>query len=229
MASIATSFVVIVTMLVSAVAVASESNMLQDVCVADLSNGIAGEIFKVDDAWVNGYTCKDSTQVTPQDFYYQGLASASAAASNTSTGAVVTGATVEKLPGLNTLGLSMSRIDYAPNGLNPPHIHPRASEIIFVLEGQLYVGFVTTAGKLVAKYINKGELFVFPKGLLHFQKNIAKSAPASVIAAFDSQLPGTQSLVSSLFGALPEDILVKSFQFKPKQVMRIKSRYQPKK
>ncbi|KAF3533814.1 hypothetical protein DY000_02038488 [Brassica cretica] len=70
---------------------------------------------------------------------------------------------------------------------------------------------------------------IFPKGLLHFQKNVAKSAPASVIAAFDSQLPGTQSLVSSLFGALPEDILVKSFQFKPKQVKKIKSRYQPKK
>ena len=177
---------------------------------------------------VNGYTCKDSTQVTPEHFFFQGLATA-AAALNTSTGAVVTGATVEKLPGLNTLGLSMSRIDYAPNGLNPPHVHPRASEIIFVLEGQLHVGFVTTAGKLVDKYINKGDVFVFPKGLLHFQQNIARSAPASVIAAFDSQLPGTQSLVSSLFGALPEDILVKSFQFKPKQVMRIKSRYQPKK
>ncbi|CAN7045647.1 unnamed protein product [Brassica rapa subsp. trilocularis] len=218
MASVATHIVVVVTMLVSAMAVASESNMLQDICVADLSNAVK----------VNGYTCKDGTQVTPEDFYFQGLASPSAA-SNTSTGAIVTGATVEKLPGLNTLGLSMSRIDYAPNGLNPPHIHPRASEIIYVLEGQLYVGFVTTAGKLVAKHVNKGEVFVFPKGLLHFQKNIAKSAPASVIAAFDSQLPGTQSLVSSLFGALPEDILVKSFQFKPKQVKKIKSRYQPKK
>ncbi|CAH8382065.1 unnamed protein product [Eruca vesicaria subsp. sativa] len=217
MASIATHLVVVVTMLVSAVAMA-ESNMLQDVCVADLSNAVK----------VNGYTCKDTTQVTPEDFYFQGLATAGAAA-NTSTGSIVTGATVEKLPGLNTLDLSMSRIDYAPNGLNPPHIHPRASEIIYVLEGQLYVGFVTTAGKLVAKYINKGEVFVFPKGLLHFQKNIGRAAPASVIAAFDSQLPGTQSLVSSLFGALSDDILVQSFQFKPKLVKRIKSRYQPKK
>lgn len=176
---------------------------------------------------VNGYTCKDSTQITPEDFYFKGLASI--AATNTSTGAVVTGATVEKIPGLNTLGLSMSRIDYAPNGLNPPHVHPRASEIIFVLEGQLYVGFVTTAGKIISKNINKGEVFVFPRGLLHFQKNIGKSAPASVIAAFDSQFPGTQSLVASLFGALPEDILVQSFQIKPKQVKKIKSRYPLKK
>ncbi|CAH2044485.1 unnamed protein product [Thlaspi arvense] len=215
MASFATHLVVVVTMLVASVAVA-DSNMLQDVCVADLSNAVK----------VNGYTCKDSTQVTPEDFYSQGLASA--AATNTPTGSVVTGANVEKLPGLNTLGLSMSRIDYAPNGLNPPHVHPRASEIIYVLEGQLNVGFVTTAGKLIAKNIKKGDVFVFPKGLLHFQKNTA-NAPASVIAAFDSQLPGTQSLVASLFGALPEDILAQSFQIKPKQIKKIKSRYPAKK
>jgi quercetin dioxygenase-like cupin family protein len=35
-----------------------------------------------------------------------------------------------KLPGLNTLGISMARIDYAPRGQNPPHTHPRATEII---------------------------------------------------------------------------------------------------
>ncbi|VVB15199.1 unnamed protein product [Arabis nemorensis] len=217
MMSIASHLVVVVTMLVAAVAVA-ESDMLQDVCVADLSNAVK----------VNGYTCKASTQVTPEDFYFQGLASV-AVTSNSSTGSVVTGANVEKLPGLNTLGLSMSRIDYAPNGLNPPHMHPRASEIIFVLEGQLYVGFVTTAGKLIARYLNKGDVFVFPKGLLHFQKNTAKSAPASVLAAFDSQLPGTQSLVASLFGALPDDILGKAFQIKPKQIKKIKSRFPAKK
>ncbi|CAN8265252.1 unnamed protein product [Cochlearia groenlandica] len=213
----ATHFVVVViTMLVATVTIA-QSDMLQDFCVADLSSAVK----------VNGYICKDATQVTPEDFYFQGIASI--AATNTSTGSVVTGANVQKVPGLNTLGLSMSRIDYAPNGLNPPHVHPRASEIIFVLEGQLYVGFVTTSGKLVAKYLNKGEVFVFPRGLVHFQKNIAKSAPASVIAAFDSQFPGTQSLVSSLFGALPDNILVESFQIKPKQVKKIKARYALKK
>ncbi|KAL9280719.1 putative germin-like protein subfamily 2 member 5 [Arabidopsis thaliana] len=214
MASFATHLVVVVvTMLFAAMA---SAEMLQDVCVADLSNAVK----------VNGYTCKDSTQITPEDFYFKGLANI--AATNTSTGSVVTGANVEKLPGLNTLGLSMSRIDYAPNGLNPPHVHPRASEIIFVLEGQLYVGFVTTAGKLIAKNLNKGDVFTFPKGLIHFQKNIANS-PASVLAAFDSQLPGTQSLVASLFGALPDDILAKSFQLKHKQVKKIKLRYAPKK
>ncbi|GLT55214.1 hypothetical protein SLA2020_283570 [Shorea laevis] len=39
--------------------------------------------------------------------------------------------------GLNTLGISLARIDFAPYGLNPPHIHPRATEILVVLEGTL--------------------------------------------------------------------------------------------
>nr|DAD47380.1 TPA_asm: hypothetical protein HUJ06_017317 [Nelumbo nucifera] len=35
-----------------------------------------------------------------------------------------------QLPGLNTLGISLVRIDYAPYGLNPPHTHPRATEVL---------------------------------------------------------------------------------------------------
>ena len=69
---------------------------------------------------VNGYACKAAAAVTADDFYFSGLGGAG----NTSAsayGSAVTGANVEKVPGLNTLGVSMSRIDYAPGGgLNPP-------------------------------------------------------------------------------------------------------------
>ncbi|MED6168541.1 hypothetical protein PIB30_012537 [Stylosanthes scabra] len=141
------------------------------------------------------------------------------------------GANVEKIPGLNTLGVSLSRIDYAPGGLNPPHTHPRATEIVFVLEGQLDVGFITTANVLISKTIYKGEIFVFPKGLVHFQKNNANE-PAAVIAAFNSQLPGTQSIPLTLFAAtppVPDDVLTKAFQVGTKEVEKIKSRLAPKK
>ncbi|XWS51051.1 hypothetical protein CRYUN_Cryun12cG0143000 [Craigia yunnanensis] len=47
-------------------------------------------------------------------------------------------------PGLNTLGIAMNRVDFGPGGLNPPHLHPRASEIGVVIEGKLLVGFVTS-------------------------------------------------------------------------------------
>ncbi|KAL0291974.1 UNVERIFIED_CONTAM: putative germin-like protein 2-2 [Sesamum radiatum] len=68
----------------------------------------------------------------------------------------------------------MVRIDYAPWGTNPPHTHPRATEILTVLEGSLQVGFVTSNpdNSLITKTLQKGDVFVFPVGLIHFQRNV---------------------------------------------------------
>ncbi|KAJ4825586.1 Germin-like protein sub 2 member 4 [Turnera subulata] len=193
--------------------------MLQDLCVANPAAGIK----------VNGFACKPDTNITAEDFFFAGLAKPGIV--NSSVGSLVTGANVEKIPGLNTLGVSLGRIDYKPGGLNPPHTHPRATEIVFVLEGELDVGFITTANKLFSKSIKQGEIFVFPRGLVHFQKNNGDK-PASVLSAFNSQLPGTQSLAMTLFAATPEvpdDVLTKAFQVGTKEVDKIKSRLAPKK
>lgn len=177
------------------------------------------------DVKLNGYSCKSN--VTAEDFFFAGLAKAGA--TNNSAGSLVTGANVQKIPGLNTLGVSLARIDYAPGGLNPPHTHPRATEAVFVLEGELDVGFITTADVLISKFIKKGEVFVFPKGLVHFQKNNGKS-PAAVISAFNSQLPGTQSIAATLFAAkppVPDNVLTKAFRVGTKEVEKIKSKFAP--
>ncbi|KAL0691694.1 hypothetical protein Bca4012_091373 [Brassica carinata] len=212
-------YLFVTILLVAAHTAFAESNMLQDFCVADLK----GEK-------VNGYPCKDPAQVTPEDFYYIGLANG-ASTTNTTLGSAVTGANVEKIPGLNTLGISMSRIDYAPRGLNPPHLHPRASEAIFVLEGRLFVGFLTTAGKLISKHVNKGDVFVFPRALLHFQQS-PNNAPASVLAAFDSQNSGAQGVGPSLFGAnprIPDDLLAKAFYLESQEVQKVNGKFPAKK
>lgn len=178
---------------------------------------------------VNGFSCKEASKVNASDFFSNILGKAGS--TNNTFGSIVTGANVEKVPGLNTLGVSLSRIDYAPNGINPPHTHPRATEIVFVLEGQLDVGFITTSNVLISKTISKGDIFVFPKGLLHFQQNNA-NVPAAVISAFNSQLPGTQSIATTLFSAtpsLPDHVLTKTFQVGTGVVQKIKSRLAPKK
>ncbi|KAK3172182.1 hypothetical protein Dsin_033034 [Dipteronia sinensis] len=59
-------------------------------------------------------------------------------------GSTVTPVNVAQIAGLNTLGVSLVHIDYVPYGQNPPHTHPRASEVLVVQEGTLYVGFVTS-------------------------------------------------------------------------------------
>ncbi|MED6109866.1 Germin-like protein subfamily 2 member 4 [Stylosanthes scabra] len=203
-------------------AFASDPDTLQDFCVAlPASSGVK----------VNGFACKEESNVTESDFFFNGLAKAAAKINNT-VGSVVTPANVEKIPGLNTLGVSLSRIDYNPGGLNPPHAHPRATEVVFVLEGELEVGFVTTSNKLISKTIKEGEVFVFPKGLIHFQKNNNGDKPAAVISVFNSQLPGTLSVAAALFGAtpaVPNDILAQAFQIDAQDVNNIKTNLSSKK
>ncbi|XP_061371004.1 germin-like protein subfamily 2 member 4 [Gastrolobium bilobum] len=205
--------------LLLATVISSDPDPFQDLCVADLASGVK----------VNGFTCKEASQVNASDFFSNVLAKPGE--TNTTFGSKVTVANVEKIAGLNTLGVSLARIDYAPGGLNPPHTHPRATEIVFVLQGKLDVGFITTSNLLISKTINKGEIFVFPKGLVHFQNNNGK-VHAAVLSAFNSQLPGTQSIPTTLFAAtppVPDHVLTKTFQVGTKEVEKIKSRLAPKK
>ncbi|KAL8036848.1 hypothetical protein ABFX02_11G003100 [Erythranthe guttata] len=104
---------------------AFEPSPLQDFCVADSTTS----------ARVNGHACKNPSSVGANDFSFSGLHMPG----NTSNpnGSKVTPVTVSQLPGLNTLGISMVRIDYLPWGINPPHTHPRATEILTVIEGSL--------------------------------------------------------------------------------------------
>nr|GMC47170.1 nectarin-1-like [Ipomoea batatas] len=195
----------------------ADPDMLQDVCVADLNSNEK----------VNGFPCKKN--FTAADF--SSLAIAKPGSTNNTMGSLVTPANVEKVPGLNTLGISLSRIDIASGGINPPHTHPRATEMIYVTDGELDVGFITTTNVLVSKRVTKGEVFVFPKGLVHFQKNNGE-VPAAVISAFNSQFPGTQSIGAALFAATPDvpnHVLTKTFQIGTKAIKKIKSRLAPKK
>eukprot|EP00246_Nothoceros_aenigmaticus_P002232 TRINITY_DN13049_c0_g1_i1.p3 TRINITY_DN13049_c0_g1~~TRINITY_DN13049_c0_g1_i1.p3 ORF type:complete len:158 (+),score=2.05 TRINITY_DN13049_c0_g1_i1:67-474(+) len=118
----------------------------------------------------------------------------------------------------------MTRIDFDVGGLNPPHIHPRASEFLILIEGgPLHVGFVggttnpandTPPSTLFNGTLYKGQAIVFPRGLLHFQKNVG-SGTAFALAAFNSQNPGVEVAATSLFAAAPypisSDILEQAF------------------
>jgi len=199
---------------------AYDPDLLQDFCVADDTSA--------DNLKVNGFPCKDPKTVKASDFLFQGLRNQGS--TNNMFGSLVTPANVEKFPGLNTLGISMNRVDLAPGGVNPPHLHPRATEIAFVMEGTILAGFITTNNTLFSHKLQKGDVFVFPKGLVHFQQNIGPDN-AVTITAFNSQLPGAQVLPFSLFGstpAVPEDLLAKAFQISNKAVKKISSKFAPK-
>ncbi|KAK8288908.1 hypothetical protein V6Z12_D07G155200 [Gossypium hirsutum] len=197
----------------------SDPSPLQDFCVA---------INDTKDVFVNGKFCKNPKLAKAEDFYLSGLN----IPGNTSNqvGSMVTPANVQQIPGLNTLGISLGRIDYAPyGGLNPPHTHPRATEILVVVEGTLYVGFVTSNmdNRLFTKVLHPGDVFVFPEGLIHFQFNIGHTN-AVAFAALSSQNPGVITIANAVFGSDPAinpDVLAKAFQLDKNIVNQLQSQF----
>ncbi|XP_022719689.1 germin-like protein subfamily 1 member 13, partial [Durio zibethinus] len=199
---------------------AFDPDPLQDFCVAlkDTENGV----------FVNGKFCKDPKLAVADDFFFSGLNKPG----NTSNlvGSNVTTVNVDQIPGLNTLGISLARLDFAPyGGLNPPHIHPRGTEILVVVEGTLYVGFVTSNpdNRLFTKILNPGDVFVFPIGLIHFQFNIGQSK-AVAFAGLSSQNAGVITIANAVFGSNPPinpDVLTKAFQLEKKLVTYLQSRF----
>ena len=170
---------------------ASDPDPLQDFCVADLTQS---------NVKLNGFVCKDPKEVKASDLLFKRLDTP--LSMNNRFGFNITAGSVETFPGLNTLGISMNHGVFAPGGLNPPHIHPHATEIIVVMEGTILVGLVSTNNVLFLQKLEKGDVFVVPRGLVHFQQNVGTSY-ATAITALNSQLPGVQVVASATFGANP--------------------------
>jgi len=197
----------------------ADPDPLQDFCVGDLKSTIAQTMH------LNGLICKNPDNVTVDDFVYEGI---KRPGNTSATGFAGTSVSALQFPGLNTLGMSLVRADFEPGGVNVPHLHPRATEIGYVVQGTLYSGFVTTQNKLYAKILHKGDVMVFPKGLVHFQMNVG-SGHAVIVGTFNSQNPGLEKLPLTLFGSgIADELLQKAFQLSKKEVQSLKAKFGPK-
>ncbi|KAF3437133.1 hypothetical protein FNV43_RR19886 [Rhamnella rubrinervis] len=208
-------FSLTVLLLLPLSSLSADPDPLQDFCVADRNATIS----------VNGFPCKPISQVTSEDFFFSGFMKEG----NTSNvfGAIVTPGNVLGFPGLNTLGISMNRVDFAPGGINPPHSHPRATESGVVIQGKLLVGFVTTNNVYYSKVLSAGQMFVVPRGLVHFQKNVGEGK-AYAFTAFNSHLPGTVTVPTTMFAttpSIPNEVLTQTFQVEEEVINSIKSKF----
>lgn len=112
---------------------------------------------------------------------------------------------------LDGLGISSTLVVAPPGTVNPPHVHPRASELVFVLEGTVDIGFVDTTNTLRTQTLKEGDLFIVPRGLVHFQFNNYQTT-AKFINSFSSASPGVARLPTTLFGTgIADAVLIKSF------------------
>jgi len=127
-----------------------------------------------------------------------------------------------EFPALTGQSVSYAALRFAPNGINGPHTHPRSSELLLVLQGWLEVGFVDSENRLFSQVIEAGDVFVFPKGLMHFQVNRDTKYPALAIAAFGSSSPSTVVLQKALFDSgIGTDVLAKSFRVDAETIKKI--------
>ncbi|XP_024027982.1 germin-like protein subfamily 1 member 16 [Morus notabilis] len=218
--SVNSVLVLLASALATYIAFAADPGPLQDFCVA--TNDPKHVLF------VNGKFCKNPELVKAEDFFFSGIDIPRD--TNNAVGSNVSMVNVDNLPGLNTLGVSLARLDFAPYGLNPPHTHPRSSEILVVTEGTLYAGFVSSdedGNRLFTKTLHKGDVFVFPIGMIHFQFNIGEDR-AVAFAGFGSQNEGRITIANTLFGSHPSikaEVLAKAFMLDKDVVEKLQKKF----
>ncbi|KAB2044281.1 hypothetical protein ERO13_D01G063600v2 [Gossypium hirsutum] len=145
------------------------------------------------------------------------------------TNFTVTKATMAEFPALNGQSVSYAVLEYPAGSVNPPHTHPRAAELLFLTYGILEVGFVDTTSKLFTQILQAGDIFVFPKGLVHYQFNCAESDFAVAVSAFGSAAAGTVSVPSTVFATnIDDEILAKSFKTDVQTIQKLKAGFAPK-
>ncbi|GMH20573.1 hypothetical protein Nepgr_022414 [Nepenthes gracilis] len=156
-------------LIASYVAYATDPTQLQDFCVG-VNNPVNG-------VFVNGLFSRTQYEQHPMIFYSKD--STFQEIRDNKWGSNVTLVGAANLPGLNTLGISLARIDFAPYGLNPPHTHSTCDQVQTVLEGTLrrlrHLQPPKRQNQLFSGSLYPERCLHIPLGLIHFQFNIGKT------------------------------------------------------
>lgn len=132
-----------------------------------------------------------------------------------------------EFPALNGKSVSYALLRFPSESINPPHTHPRAAELFLVLNDALSVGFVDTTSKLYTQDLAVGDIFAFPKGMVHYQSNPGQS-PAIALSAFGSVAAGTLSVPVTVFGTDADDeVLAKSLKTDMPTIQKLKAALTP--
>jgi len=120
-------------------------------------------------------------------------------------GGNITAANVANFPALFANGLAMTVGQMAPCGLNTPHTHPRATEILYLVSGTMEAGFIEENGaRFVKNNLTPGQGTLFPQGSIHYQINTGCD-PVLFVAVLNNEDPGTSQIAQRFFG-LPQNI-----------------------
>ncbi|KAF2203907.1 RmlC-like cupin [Delitschia confertaspora ATCC 74209] len=121
-------------------------------------------------------------------------------------GGATKAANIESFPILTDLGISTTLAFLEPCGMNTPHIHPRATEFLTVVEGIVDFGYILENGLVkagenaeISGRLEKYQGTVFPMGSVHYQVNPTCNK-AVFVATLNSEDPGTSQIAQNFFG-----------------------------
>jgi len=104
------------------------------------------------------------------------------------------------------------------------HTHPDATELGVVIQGEFTAGFLTPTS-FYSKVLKPGDVFVVPKGMLHFAINSGKGKAIGFVG-FSSENPTIHTLDFLLFAnKLPSDLVAKTTLLDLDQVKKLKARF----
>ncbi|KAF2012242.1 RmlC-like cupin [Aaosphaeria arxii CBS 175.79] len=129
---------------------------------------------------------------------------------NGAKGGATKSANIETFPILSGLGLSTTVGFLTGCGMNTPHVHPRATEFLTVVEGSLNFGYILENGLVSAGQnaeingtLAQFQGTVFPIGSVHYQFN-PTCDNATFVATLDNADPGTSQMAQTFFGLNPD-------------------------
>ncbi|KAK9844372.1 hypothetical protein WJX74_001564 [Apatococcus lobatus] len=114
-------------------------------------------------------------------------------------------------PILGTLpngGISQNVDFFAPCTINVPHVHPRGSEIYYVISGTVEVGIQEEAstGRFISVNATAGQNVVAPQGLMHYVQN-NECTGVSLLQIWNNADPGTVVLYANMVNNFPDRAL----------------------
>jgi len=116
----------------------------------------------------------------------------------------------------------MVRVDIEEGGLSPMHTHPDATKLGLVVQGEIRV---LTPTSFYSKVLQPGDVFVVPKGMLHFAINSGKGKAIGFVS-FSSENPTIHTLDFLLFAnKFPSDLVAKTTLLDLDQVKKLKAHF----
>ncbi|KAK2969749.1 hypothetical protein RJ640_015893 [Escallonia rubra] len=179
-------------------------------------------------ARLNGLACKNPMNVQADDFFFSGLN----IMGNTSKSCWLRGHPCHSSPTSRTQhswhlngSHRLCIMGPQPTSHSPPsHRDPHSSRR---LSPSRVCHFKPRKPSHQQGPTQKGDVFVFPVGLVHFQRNVGHGN-AVAIAALSSQNPGVINIANAVFGSNPPiaaDLLAKAFQVQTSLVDQLQSKF----